>query len=262
MTASVLSQHTAWSASIDPKRIRAPYLDRTEQVTGLGGIYPSIVRQPTIRRGRPRLERQVNPGGITMSDLSPLVSVIIPTYNCARYIAKAVDSVLAQTYPSVEIIVIDDGSTDDTLEVLSRYYGRITTISQSNQGQAAARNAGLAAAKGKYLALLDADDTWLPQRLACLVPLLENGACDLATSNARYVNDDGEPLGLYYPLSFRSPTVGQYERELWQNEIFGMAVAPTSLFRLHQFDEGMRGGPEDWDIWLRMLRDGAIKLDP
>src|SRR5437763_447547 len=93
------------------------------------------------------------------------VSVIIPAYNFARYVPEAIDSVLAQTYAPFEVIVVDDGSTDDTPKVLAAYGNRIRAIRQVNQGVAAARNTGLAAAGGEYVAFIDSDDTWEPRKL-------------------------------------------------------------------------------------------------
>jgi glycosyltransferase involved in cell wall biosynthesis len=107
----------------------------------------------------------------------PLVSVIMPAYNTARYIREAIDSVLDQDYPSKELIVIDDGSTDGTLEVLRSYGDRITLIEQRNQGSAVARNAGLAAARGECIAFLDSDDIWLPGKLRLQVDHLPTGRC-------------------------------------------------------------------------------------
>jgi glycosyltransferase involved in cell wall biosynthesis len=100
-----------------------------------------------------------------MSPALNTISVIIPTYNYARYLREAVDSALGQTYAPIEVIVIDDGSTDATPEVLASYGDRIRVIRQKNQGVAVARNAGIASARGKYLAFLDSDDIWYPRKL-------------------------------------------------------------------------------------------------
>ncbi|MBO0698347.1 MAG: glycosyltransferase family 2 protein [Zavarzinella sp.] len=93
------------------------------------------------------------------------MSVVIPTYNYGHVVAEAVDSALAQTYPAVEVIVVDDGSTDDTRERLARYDGRIRYIQQENRGLSAARNTGIRAARGKYISLLDSDDAFHPRKL-------------------------------------------------------------------------------------------------
>lgn len=95
----------------------------------------------------------------------PTVSVVIPTYNTAGYVTRAVDSVLAQTYQDLEIIVVDDGSTDATRERLAPYGNRIHYLYQENQERAAARNTGIRYAQGEYVAFLDADDYWLPSKL-------------------------------------------------------------------------------------------------
>lgn len=103
----------------------------------------------------------------------PLVSVVIPTYNRAGIIAKAVSSVLTQTYREIEVIIVDDGSTDDTSAALAEFGERIRVIRQSNAGPSAARNRGAAVARGEYLAFLDSDDIWLPGKIERQVQLME-----------------------------------------------------------------------------------------
>lgn len=100
------------------------------------------------------------------------VTVVIPAYNVEKYINQTIDSVLNQTYPHVECIVVNDGSTDNTLDRLAAYNGQIITITQENQGRTAARNRGLETATGAYIALLDADDYWHPEKLVRQIALL------------------------------------------------------------------------------------------
>ncbi|RYD30434.1 MAG: glycosyltransferase family 2 protein, partial [Verrucomicrobiaceae bacterium] len=94
-----------------------------------------------------------------------MVSVIIPTYNRIATIARAVDSVLAQTYPDIELIIADDGSSDGTCESLAGYGDRLRIVRQANSGPSAARNLGARAARGEILSFLDSDDSWLPDKI-------------------------------------------------------------------------------------------------
>ena len=103
-----------------------------------------------------------------MTEYSRLVSVIIPVYNCERFLAEAIESALAQTYRPIEVIVVDDGSTDRSADI-ARSYEEVHYIYQANQGPAVARNTGLAAAQGEFIAFLDHDDVWLPNKLAVQV---------------------------------------------------------------------------------------------
>lgn len=106
------------------------------------------------------------------SEIAPTVSVIVPVYNGERFLAEAIESILAQTYPSYEIIVIDDGSTDRTREIVLSY-PEIKYLYQTNAGTAAARNRGIEMARGEYLAFLDADDLWMPGKLAIQIAAFE-----------------------------------------------------------------------------------------
>src|SRR5829696_2931566 len=110
-----------------------------------------------IRRGsrEPRGKRQAG---------APLVSVVVPCYNQARFLGEAIESVLAQSHPLFEVVVVDDGSTDDTSEVAARYPG-VRLVRQENRGLSGARNAGLARSRGEYVVFLDADDRLLPGAL-------------------------------------------------------------------------------------------------
>ena len=97
--------------------------------------------------------------------MKPKVSVVIPTYNSSQFIVETLESVFAQTYKDYEIIVVDDGSTDNTKEVLQPYTSRIKYIYKENGGPASARNVGIKSAQGEYIAFLDSDDRWLPEKL-------------------------------------------------------------------------------------------------
>ena len=118
--------------------------------------------------------------------MSMRISVVIPAYNAGRYIGRAIDSVLAQTRPAEEIIVVDDGSTDHTAEIAGAYGDRIRFIRQENAGASVARNTGIAAATGNWIAFLDADDEWLPEKLRLQTEHLERNP-DLTWTTANYV---------------------------------------------------------------------------
>jgi glycosyltransferase involved in cell wall biosynthesis len=105
---------------------------------------------------------------------SPDISVIIPVYNGVKYLAEAIESVLAQTLEPLEIIVVDDGSTDRSLEIAGQFLPRVTIVRQENKGAGAARNTGVRVATGGYFAFLDADDLWTPQKLSIQRSLLES----------------------------------------------------------------------------------------
>lgn len=186
----------------------------------------------------------------------PLVSVIIPTYNHARFIAQAVQSALVQTYPQVEIIVIDDGSTDETAQVLAPFAGRIRVVTQNNAGVSAARNHGFALAQGQYLTFLDADDLFLPDKLARDVALLEGDpAVGMVYCSWRYVAEDGEQvLG-----ELRPQKAGQLLEDLLLRRFHCVPGAATirreALERVGLFAEHCPAAA-DTDLWVRLAYAG------
>jgi glycosyltransferase involved in cell wall biosynthesis len=125
----------------------------------------------------------------------PRVSVIIPSYNCARYLGRAIDSVCEQTYKDYEIVLVDDGSTDDTKDVAMQYGGKVTYLYQQNQGLSAARNQGISKASGELLAYLDADDAWYPEKLERQVAFLDaHPECGMVHSEMSIINEQDEVL--------------------------------------------------------------------
>src|SRR5271156_236898 len=102
-----------------------------------------------------------------------MVSAIIPTYNRGYVVGKAIDSILNQTYDNIEIVVVDDGSTDNTQEKLKEYGDRIRVVYQKNSGPSAARNHGVRASRGEFIACLDSDDVWMPTKIERQVSLLQ-----------------------------------------------------------------------------------------
>ncbi len=140
----------------------------------------------------------------------PAVSVIIPTHNSGRFVRHAIESVLDQTFDDLEVIVIDDGSTDGTAERVGKYGSRVRYVSQARRGPAAARNRGARLALGRWLAFLDADDFWYPHRLAEQMALIEaDPELDFVTGNYHLVNEAGRILGEAFT---DNPMVGQSPR--------------------------------------------------
>ncbi|MGE0128628.1 MAG: glycosyltransferase family 2 protein [Blastocatellales bacterium] len=194
--------------------------------------------------------------------MSNLVSVIIPAYNVAPYIAEALESLFAQTWRDFEAIVINDGSTDETEERLAPYRDRIVYIKQKNAGVMAARNAGLRAARGDYVALLDGDDLWEPRFLETLVKMLQaDPGLSVAYPNAVFF---GSPnfAGKLHQDVFPVAEPVTFDRVLRREcYIFGSLVirreALDDVGLPASFDESLEGqGAEDFDLWLRMLQRG------
>lgn len=188
-----------------------------------------------------------------------LVSVIIPSYNSARYLEKAINSVLFQTYPYVEIIVIDDGSVDNTYEALLPYKGRIRYRHKENGGPASARNLGLNLAKGEYIAFLDADDYWLPEKLKIQIDFMRsNPGIDLVHANS-WIDDGNSEL---YPIFVHDkPPSGEIFQQLFlSNHICILTVVVRhECMNQNRFDErnGLIGC-EDYELWLRISLNHKI----
>jgi glycosyltransferase involved in cell wall biosynthesis len=184
------------------------------------------------------------------------VSVIIPTYNQAHFVTSAVESVLAQTYPDVEVIVVDDGSTDGPQTALAPYREKIHYIGQENRGLSGARNTGFLASHGDYLLFLDSDDLIHPDNLALHVALLETEPdFGLVYSAWQQINEDGtQTLG-----EVRPNKQGHLLKGLLRRSFFFFASAAVlrreCLERVGLFDESLRWG-EDADMWLRLARAG------
>jgi len=179
--------------------------------------------------------------------MSELVSVIIPVYNCEKYITDAVDSVLAQTHRSIEIIVVDDGSTDKTKEALAAYGDRIKYIYKENGGPASARNVGIKMSKGQFIAFLDADDMWVENKL-------EQQLIDI---------DDAGMVGSGVKPGLPHPVFLSYKELLLKNSFINSSVlVKRECFdRVGCFDERPQfKAVEDWDMWLRISKEYKVKL--
>jgi glycosyltransferase involved in cell wall biosynthesis len=184
----------------------------------------------------------------------PKVSIAIPAYNAMDYLPETLESVLAQTFTDFEVLVVNDGSTDRTAEWVSQLTDpRVKLISQTNQGLAAARNTGIAHARGEYIAFLDADDLWEPTKLEKQVRVLEeNPEVGLVYTWMALINETGESTGRV----FQNHAEGNIWEKLIESNIVGcgsVAMVRRSCFEtLGGFDQNLRSFVEDWDMWLRI----------
>jgi glycosyltransferase involved in cell wall biosynthesis len=185
---------------------------------------------------------------------SPRVSVIIPTHNRSQLLRAAIDSVLAQTHPAIEIIVVDDGSTDDTASVIAQYAGRVTCIEQANAGVSAARNTGFRASSGEYVNFLDDDDTFMPTKIERQVEVLDaKPEVGLAHCGYQHIDEEGTVLDTTGLLP-----EGNVFKEL-VCECFLTVHSPLirrqCLDEVGLFDEGLGYG-EEWELFLRIALAG------
>jgi len=192
----------------------------------------------------------------------PLVSVSIIAYNRRDMVGQSLDSVLAQTYPNIEVILCDDGSTDGTGEFVREHYGdRVTYIYQENQGPAAARNATIRAAQGKYIALQDDDDIWLPEKLEKQVPALEqNPDAALCYGICLAADPDGKETGEIHGQSNRGMSGDCFSLFLSRNVIMEpVTLVRASVFdEVGLFDEELPAG-KDTDMFLRIALEHAAE---
>jgi len=198
------------------------------------------------------------------SSRAPLVSIIIPTFNYGRYISNAINSALQQTYPNVEIVVVDDGSTDETQVVLAKYEGKIRSIRQDNQGASAARNRGIREAEGEYIAFLDADDRYRPDNIARKLSYLQQRPeFRWCYSNCVWVDASGRE-------GMRGDQIDSMLLSLHaEGDVFLKALSGyllgTNLFLFHRavlqtvggFDESLKV-LEDYDVYVRAAHDYPI----
>ena len=196
---------------------------------------------------------------------SQTISVVIPNYNYGRFIAETIEGVLAQTHPIHEIIVVDDGSTDDSIEVLKKFGERVSVIEQRNQGVGAARNTGARKSSGEFIAFLDADDVWLPNKIAAQMKVFADETVGLVSCGMREFNSKtGATLGF-----FRSD-----EFEWRANDILlrkypiivsgsAIAVRRTTFDEAGGFDARKEMHPvEDWEFCYRMALIAKVACLP
>ncbi|MEZ4714382.1 MAG: glycosyltransferase family A protein [Caldilineaceae bacterium] len=195
-----------------------------------------------------------------MNALEPTISVIIPTYNQADYLAAALHSVLAQTYRDYEIVIVDDGSTDETPHVVRSFVAvrprQISYMRQANRGLAVARNAGIRAAKGHWVALLDSDDIWLPDFLETMLQILQDGPeTDVGYCGVQFMDAHGVDLP---QVSHQTvPPHHLYAALLRANFLIPSTIVLRRMAVLGAgyFDPAFRR-LQDWELWWRMLQLG------
>jgi glycosyltransferase involved in cell wall biosynthesis len=194
---------------------------------------------------------------------APHVSVVIPVYNGEQTIKRALDSVFSQTFTSMEVIVVDDASTDQTLAILTQYADKRLAIIRSpqNRGAAAARNTGIAASKGRRIAFLDADDVWMPAKIERQVELLERSSMPVAACATGY---DIEKNGRRFAVELNLTPKG-FRHDI----LFGCTISPGSTLLVERFvfdeiggfDEGFRR-LEDWDWLFRFSMRYDMEFEP
>lgn len=194
--------------------------------------------------------------GALVNGQMPLVSVIMPAYNAQVFIRESIESVLNQTYPHWELIVIDDCSQDATPRIVNEYVhrdARVNLLRQSdNRGPAAARNIGLEEASGEYIALLDSDDVWLPDKLARQISFMQAIKADISCTAYRRMSADSQRIGKI----IKAPEVITYHVLLKNTCIANL----TTIVRREAID-GTRFkdiGHEDYAFWLELLRRGLV----
>lgn len=187
-------------------------------------------------------------------DSKPVISVIIPTYNSAQYIVKTLESVFAQTYKDYEVIVVDDSSTDNTKDVLTPYMGRIKYIYKQNGGPASARNTGIKAASGSYVAFLDSDDIWMPEKLGEQAELVINDD-ELALVFSNRIDFDENDIERNREIAKKFIADDMRLNIWWDNPVTTSSVLMkrACFNEIGVFDEAKDvEGSEDCDMWLRV----------
>ncbi|HEY2990149.1 MAG TPA: glycosyltransferase family A protein [Candidatus Binatia bacterium] len=194
------------------------------------------------------------------TERSPTVSVIIPAYNTAAYIRETLDSVFRQPCPDYEAIVINDGSpdTEELERALEPYRDRIVYINQENRGPGGARNTGIRAARGRYVAFLDSDDFWEPDYLAAQLAVLEaDVTVDVVYPDAIYFGDTTDNGRRFMELT---PSEGEvtFESLVTQtcNVMVSVLARRDTVVRAGMFDESFKAS-EDFDLWLRIVKQGG-----
>jgi len=191
---------------------------------------------------------------------TPLVSVIIPNFNNELYLVECLESVIAQSYKGIEIIVVDDGSTDSSIEVLDKYHSNIRLIRSSHKGASAARNIGIEQSKGQFIAFMDSDDIWIIDKIEKQILVLLNNDADLVycgykeiglasrtvLPNTRFRGDCSEFFKKFPGISFVA--------------CGAILIRKSILKKSGLFDVKFKGAAEDWDFLRRVCQHGRVEF--
>jgi glycosyltransferase involved in cell wall biosynthesis len=195
----------------------------------------------------------------------PKVTVVMPVYNVQRYLPESIESVLKQSLTDFELIIVDDGSTDDSYQIcqnLVRLDRRVLILSQKNRGLSGARNTGIIASKGRYIAFLDSDDIWHKDKLKYHVSLLDrNPEVGVSYCNSTFIDDDSQPIGLSQnpklndiaakDILLKNP-IGNGSVPVIRRETLEQIVFQQTENRVNYFDESLRQS-EDIECWIRII---------
>jgi len=190
-----------------------------------------------------------------MSKKEALVSIVMPAYNCEKYVVEAINSVLAQTYRKWELLVLDDGSKDNTLHIIEEFSQKDSRIkalpNRKNIGVSATRNRGIELASGDWIAFLDSDDMWESEKLEKQFKIVEKEAAEFLFTGSSYINEEGEP----YKGIFEVPEKITYKKLRNQNVISCSSVLVKKKYfeNIKMEKDEMH---EDYAVWLRILKLG------
>ncbi|MFM9851744.1 MAG: glycosyltransferase family 2 protein [Sphingomonadaceae bacterium] len=205
--------------------------------------------------------------------MTPCVSVVMPVYNVQAYVAEAIRSVLAQTLTDLELIIVDDGGNDDSVAICESFDDpRIRIVHQANRGLAGARNTGIAEARGRFIALLDSDDRWLPEKLSLHVIHLENNPhVGVSYCPSQFIDERGNVMRLKQKPRLRNirsedifcrNPVGNGSAPVLRRAALDIVAfrSPNDPERTCWFDEDFRQS-EDIEMWLRLSVKGGIRFE-
>lgn len=190
-----------------------------------------------------------------MNKEETLISIVMPAYNCENYIVDAISSVLAQSYQNWELLIINDGSKDNTLDIIKGFSEKDARIrplqNEENMGVSATRNKGIAAASGDWIAFLDSDDMWEPLKLEKQIKVAKENSAGFLFTGSSYINEKGEK----YKGIFEVPKIVSYKQLRNQNVISCSSVLIKKKFfeTIKMERDDMH---EDYAVWLRVLRTG------